>query len=301
MKSEIENNFYPYFKVFSINNNINPTVDILIESIDRFSFGEESDDDTAKKKSNGEEKINKSAPNNYSLMKTDNIEPDINAKEEDINITDIINNIFDITIINEINTNNRGKICGLFNKEDFDVKIEKKNNHKNNQLNDSFEKRYHNPLKNLLDEEDDDIPKISPINKDPSLQKTQKKDESNSNSNTILNNNKDENENKISSNNNDNKEKEDIKDLKIEEIKENTNTTNDNTNNNLNKNNNNNNLIDSNSNMKINNYDADDDKENEHKIKEINNPNNEIPFIGEFLLIKKGKKEKKRKIMKLKN
>ena len=41
MKSESEYNFYPYYKLMSINNNINQTVDILIESIDRFSFGED--------------------------------------------------------------------------------------------------------------------------------------------------------------------------------------------------------------------------------------------------------------------
>jgi hypothetical protein len=32
--------------------------------------------------------------------------------------------------------------------------------------------------------------------------------------------------------------------------------------------------------MKINNYETDDDKE---KIKDINNPDTEIPFIGDFL------------------
>ena len=49
MKEEIKN-YYPLYKIFSINNNINPTVDILIESIDRFSFGEESDDENVSKK-----------------------------------------------------------------------------------------------------------------------------------------------------------------------------------------------------------------------------------------------------------
>ena len=49
MKVEIEN-YYPLFKLFSINNDINPTVDILIESIDRFSFGDESDDENTSKK-----------------------------------------------------------------------------------------------------------------------------------------------------------------------------------------------------------------------------------------------------------
>ena len=52
-------NYYPIFKIFSINNNINPTVDILIESIDRFSFGDESDDEKLSKKENEEEKKRK--------------------------------------------------------------------------------------------------------------------------------------------------------------------------------------------------------------------------------------------------
>lgn len=55
MKSEFETNFYPFYKVFSINNNINPTVDILIESIDRFSFGEDIDQDKLLQKNNDEE------------------------------------------------------------------------------------------------------------------------------------------------------------------------------------------------------------------------------------------------------
>lgn len=166
MKSEYENNFYPFYKIFSINNNIDPTVDILIESIDRFSFGEETDEGNSEKKGGEGEKIKKSAPNNYGLMKTENVITESNSKLEDINLNDIINNIFDINIINDMNNKGKGKICGLFNKEDFDVKIENKKNHKNNQLNDSFEKRYHNPLKNILDE-DDDIPKINNISEIP--------------------------------------------------------------------------------------------------------------------------------------
>ena len=153
-------NFYPFYKIFSINNNINPTVDILIESIDRFSFGEESEEGNSAKKGGGEEKIKKFVPNNYGLI------TESNSKLEDINLNDIINNIFDINIINDMNNKNKGKMCGLFNKEDFDVKIENKKNHKNNQLNDSFEKRYHNPLKNILDE-DEDIPKINNISDIP--------------------------------------------------------------------------------------------------------------------------------------
>ena len=252
MKSEYENNFYPFYKIFSINNNINPTVDILIESIDKFSFGEEIEEGNSAKKGGGEEKIKKSSPNNYGLI----IES--NSKLEDINLNDIINNIFDINIINDMNNKNKGKICGLFNKEDFDVKIENKKNHKNNQLNDSFEKKYHNPLKNILDE-DDDIPK--------------KKDDHQNKNDHDSNANKEEN--KITNG------KEDIQeDVKNEKE--------------LNNENNiimiyiniSNNLNNSNSKMKMNNYDTFDDKENEQKIKEINNPDYEIPFVGQLQEIK---------------
>ena len=153
MKSEFETNFYPFYKVFSINNNINPTVDILIESIDRFSFGEDADQDKLLQKNNEEEITKKTAPNNYGFMRTENNLNESNSKLQDLN--NIINNISEIKIMNDLDNKNRGKICGIFNKEDFEVKNEKKNYHKNNQLNDSFEKKYSNPLKNLLDDEDD--------------------------------------------------------------------------------------------------------------------------------------------------
>ena len=297
MKSEYENNFYPFYKIFSINNNINPTVDILIESIDRFSFGEETDEGNSAKKSDMEEKIKKSAPNNYGLMKTENAVTESNSKLEDINLNDIINNIFDINIINDMNNKNKGKICGLFNKEDFDVKIENKKNHKNNQLNDSFEKRYHNPLKNILDE-DDDIPKINNISDIPF---PKKKDDHQNKNGPDSNDNKEEN--KIS------KDKKDIK----EDVK-NENELNKENNINMNESNNdkiniNNNLNNSNSKMKMNNYDTDDDKENEQKIKEIkeiNNPDNEIPFIGQLLpynqnnIEKEKEKEKEKDLQEIK-
>ena len=201
MKSETEYNFYQNFKIFSINNNINPTVDILIESIDRFSFGEESEDESKQKKQEQEEKIKKSAPNNYSFIKIDNpaTTGDTNAQPEKLNnMNDIINKILDIKIINDvddahnnkkINDNkSKGKICGLFSKEDFDVKIENKYGHKNNQLNDSFEKRYHNPLKNFLDEEDEEG---DDSNRNPSPRKMydypQKKNEKIETNNSNLN------------------------------------------------------------------------------------------------------------------
>ena len=136
MKSESEINFYPFYKICSINNNINPQVDILIESIDRFSFGEDIENEK-----NGEEKIKKSPPNNYSFMKTDNILSESNQRLKDLN--SIINNLIEIKLISEENKN-KGKICGIFNKEDFELKEEnnKKKKHINNQLNDSFEKKY---------------------------------------------------------------------------------------------------------------------------------------------------------------
>ena len=134
MKSKLEN-YYPNFKVFSINNSINPTVDILIESIDRFSFGDESEDEKSGKKNNGEEKVKKTAPNNYSLIKTENL-------FDSNNLDEIINNIEEIiSSNNKKNEEKNGKICGIFNKEDFEIKLDSnKKNHKNNQLNDSFEK-----------------------------------------------------------------------------------------------------------------------------------------------------------------
>ena len=154
MKIELEN-YYPIFKLFSINNDINPTVDILIESIDRFSFGDESDEENLLKKENGE-KMKKERPNNYGAIKTDNNLIESNSKIKDLN--SIINNIEEIQLFQiEENKNKKGKICGIFNKEDFEIKLDdnKKANHKNNQLNDSFEKKYNNPLKNILDDDED--------------------------------------------------------------------------------------------------------------------------------------------------
>ena len=294
MKSESENNFYPFFKLKSINNNIDPSVDILIESIDRFSFGEDTEEDKLIiKTNNGEEKIKKLPPNNYLFIKTENILYESNPKLKDLN--SIINKISDIKLINEEN-NNKGKICGLFNKEDFDVKIDKKKNHKNNQLNDSFEKKYHNPLKNLLDDEDDNnIPQINNININNNLpiQKNEnniipqiKEEEK---INNINKNEKMEEKNIINDINNDINNNENNDNKNINENSENglNNDINNININNINVNN-------SNSNMKINNYDADDDKENEQKIKEINNPDAEIPFIGDILSFNKNEKEKEK-------
>ena len=304
MKSESENNFYPFYKVISINNNINPSVDILIESIDRFSFGEDFDDDKLIQLANGE--IKKQPPNNYGFIKSENFLSESNQKMEDLN--NIINNIFEIKIINEENKN-KGKICGIFNKEDFELKIDKKKKHKNNQLNDSFEKNYSNPLKNILDDEDDNFPEIDKINnnkknnnKDLPISKNEdskrekekeKEREKEKEEEEKINNNKEENiEQEIIINDitneidNDKNGNENQKEIKNE--------------NELNKENNNINLNGSNSNMKINNYDADDDKENEQKIKEIkeiNNSDTEIP-IGDLLPFNNKQNESKSEISK---
>ena len=219
MKIELEN-YYPIFKLFSINNDINPTVDILIESIDRFSFGDESDEENLLKKENGE-KMKKERPNNYGAIKTDNNLIESNSKIKDLN--SIINNIEEIQLFQiEENKNKKGKICGIFNKEDFEIKLDdnKKTNHKNNQLNDSFEKKYNNPLKNILDDdEDNNNININDINiKNIIEEKVDKKEEI----------------------------KIEIPIIKTDKIK----------NNDINENN----LINSNANIKIDNYESDDIK-----------------------------------------
>ena len=278
MKSESEINFYPFFKVSSINNNINPSVDILIESIDRFSFGEDIEDEKNNQKLNSEEKNKKLPPNNYSFIKSDNSLTESNQKFKDLN--NIINNILEIKLPIEENKN-KGKICGLFNKEDFDLKDDnnKKKKHKNNQLNDSFEKNYSNPLKKILDDEESEKDNDN-ANKDLPIQKKEDNKTKNEKEERSDKNNKVENleqKNIINEINNDID-----KNLEVEEnIKNNIEPNQEN---NINVNN-------SNSNLKINNYDADDDKENEQKIKEISNSDTEIPFIGDLIPFKNKEKE----------
>ena len=225
MKLELEN-YYPLFKLSSINNDINPTVDILIESIDRFSFGDESDEENLSKKENGE-KIKKERPNNYGAIKTDNNLIESNSKIKDLN--SIINNIEEIQLLQlEEKKKNKGKICGIFNKEDFEIKLDdnKKINHKNNQLNDSFEKKYSNPLKNILDDDDDNNNNIKEINiKNIIEEKVDKKEEikieiPNIKNNNIKNNDISEN-NLINSNANikiDNYESDDVKNPEIDKV-----------------------------------------------------------------------------------
>ena len=117
MKEEIKN-YYPLYKIFSINNNINPTVDILIESIDRFSFGEESDDENISKKEKEEQKMRKNGPNNFGYIKAGNNLIESNSKLKDLN--DIINGIEELKILSLEEKKPKGKICGIFNKEDFE-------------------------------------------------------------------------------------------------------------------------------------------------------------------------------------
>ena len=267
MKTKLEN-YYPLFKILSINNDINPTVDILIESIDRFSFGEDSGDEKTSKRENEEGKKKKEKPNNYSLMKTDNNLIESNSKLKDLN--SIINNIEEIQMIQlEEKKNNKGKICGIFNKEDFEIKLDsKKNNHKNSQLNDSFEKKYNNPLKNFLDDDEDN----------------------NIENNININNNEPKiNNNQIN-----------IKDInnEIKEVKEEKKDENNNNEKNneiiINKSNKEeNNLINSNSNIKIDNYESDDIKNPEIEKGFINNisPNN----LNEKELMKISKDDDKEK------
>ena len=130
------------FTICSINNGINPIINLLIDSIDRFSFGELLEEE----KLNDKILINIPPDNYSSIIHKSNNEKEILIKEKNIikNIEDIIdynNNIF----TNNENTNNNKKICGIINREDFDIKT--KINH-SKKLNDSFEKKYINPLEN---------------------------------------------------------------------------------------------------------------------------------------------------------
>ena len=229
MKEEIKN-YYPKFKIFSINNNINPTVDILIESIDRFSFGEESDDEKSLNKENEEEKKRKDGPNNFGYIKSDNNLLESNSKIKDLNL--LINNIEEIKMLCLEEKKNKGKICGIFNKEDFEIKLdEKKNNHKNNQLNDSFEKKYNNPLKNFLDDDEEENNKNNNIN-----------------NNIIIDNNKNNIKENLDINDKIVKEEKVEKDkIKIDQD--------------INKNENN--LINSNANINKDNYESDDSKKSD--------------------------------------
>ena len=139
MKKEWNHKFNEKFSLSSITNGINPIINILIESVDRFSFGENLDD--------GKNDILRSlGPDNYLLMNNkikteqDNI---INSIEEIVDYNGINNNDVENNNDNSNNNNNsnvnqkenednknkdKNKICGLFSKEDFDIKSEQGNN-----------------------------------------------------------------------------------------------------------------------------------------------------------------------------
>ena len=86
-------------------------------------------------------------PNNYSYIKYILNNDKILIKEKNI-----INNIEDVIVCDNNNNlikeeNNKNKICGIFTKEDFDIKIDDNDNN-NNHLNNSLEIKYFNPLEN---------------------------------------------------------------------------------------------------------------------------------------------------------
>ena len=131
--------------ISSINNGINPIINLLIDSIDKFSFGEMIEDEI-QEKINDKMKIN-DPPNNYSYIKYILNNDKILIKEKNI-----INNIEDVIVCDNNNNlikeeNNKNKICGIFTKEDFDIKIDDNDNN-NNHLNNSLEIKYFNPLEN---------------------------------------------------------------------------------------------------------------------------------------------------------
>ena len=108
--------------ISSINNGINPIINLLIDSIDKFSFGEMLEDEI-QEKINDKMKIN-DPPNNYSYIKYILNNDKILIKEKNI-----INNIEDVIVCDNNNNlikeeNNKNKICGIFTKEDFDIKID---------------------------------------------------------------------------------------------------------------------------------------------------------------------------------
>ena len=133
--------------ISSINNGINPIINLLIDSIDKFSFGGNVRRWNIRK-INDKMKIN-DPPNNYSYIKYILNNDKIWIKEKNIiyNIEDVIvynNNNNNNLIIEE---NNKNKICGILTKEDFDIKIDDNDNN-NNHLNKSLEIKYFNPLEN---------------------------------------------------------------------------------------------------------------------------------------------------------
>ena len=129
-KTEWNWNIYYGFTLISINNGINKSINLSIDSIDKFSFGENSfneESDLIKEKKE----------------KNINYETKINIlNKEEINSE--IEKIKQIKEIKEDNISEK-KFLGLFTKDDFIISSNKK-------LNDSFEKKYINPFQGKNDE-----------------------------------------------------------------------------------------------------------------------------------------------------
>ena len=70
IKNEWEWNIYDGFTLSSINNAINKSIDLEIDCIDRFSFGEESIDEKDKKK---EENKNKNYKGKINILNEDEV------------------------------------------------------------------------------------------------------------------------------------------------------------------------------------------------------------------------------------
>ena len=129
-KKEWNWNIYYGFTLTSINNGINKSINLSIENIDKFSFGQNSINEES-------DLIKEKKEKNINYDKKINI-----LNKEEIN--------FEIEIIKQIkeikgNNLNEKKFLGLFKQEDFIIPSNKK-------LNDSFEKKYNNPLEERNDD-----------------------------------------------------------------------------------------------------------------------------------------------------
>ena len=240
-KNEWNYSLHNFFSVSSLNNNINPIIDLLIDSIDKFSFGEnESITDKTENISNEEkEKLKKISKNNFLHFKQEIFDENLNNK---------LNEIEDILIKNEEIKNNKkdnnDKICGLFTREDFNVKIDSK--HKHDQLNDSFEKKYHNPLEDLLNDDNNDNGDIL------------KYDDKNNNKNNDI-------------------------DTKSENTKIDKNFDYNSIKNNINENNNNKEIDNKNNNINKDVNISENNVNNDNDVKQIKSTDTEIPINGNIL------------------
>ena len=111
------------FKIYSVNNGINPIINIQIDNIDRFSFGEE--DEEKIEKNNNNHIIESNIPMNYSFIHYEQI------NEKEIQIINDIENISDEGGV---------KIFGIFRRGDIELDTQL------NKINESFDNKYNNPL-----------------------------------------------------------------------------------------------------------------------------------------------------------